>query len=53
MLDTWESIPTPTALHFSEVSEESMQAESHERDAKPLFRLETITEESDLVELKF
>jgi hypothetical protein len=53
LLDTWESIATPTALHFSEVSEESMQTEKPEMDGKPLFRLETITEESDLVELKF
>ncbi len=44
---------TPTALHFSEVSEDSMQTEIQEPNAKPFFRLETITEESDLVELKF
>jgi hypothetical protein len=27
LLESWESIVTPTALHFSEVSEDSIQTE--------------------------
>lgn len=42
---------TPSILQTCEISEDSKNSE--EREAKSFFKLETITEECDLVELKF